>query len=196
MKKIVTFLIISFPLFANAQNDSIAKPSVEKNIFGVQLGLVNFSFQNERKLSNRIALHSEVGLDLGTSSREDKEKNERIDKTTIIAPYIMLEPRFYYNLNKRVKKGKNIANNSANYIAVMTQYGFYDNPIIKNGPINIAPAFFVIPKFGIRRTFLKKFNYEFNGGFGYQYNIFSGNECNCEHDDTTVDIQARIGYTF
>ena len=43
----------------------------------------------------------------------------------------------------------------------------------------------------------KHFNYEFSAGVGYQYNIFSSsNGCNCDHNLTIVDVQARIGYDF
>ncbi|WP_366185014.1 hypothetical protein [Flavobacterium ovatum] len=55
----------------------------------------------------------------------------------------------------------------------------------------------MIPSFGIRRGFAKKFSYEFSAGFGLEYNIFSkSNGCNCEHLKNYADIQAKIGYNF
>jgi hypothetical protein len=63
---------------------------VEKNIFGVQLGIYPVSFYNEYRLVKFIALRSEIGFSFEYSSN-----------LWDITPDINLEPRFYYNLNRR-----------------------------------------------------------------------------------------------
>lgn len=98
-------------------------------------------------------------------------------------------------IDKRL--GKKTHNNSSNYISLATSYISYDTPLMNTGDFDVVPAFTVIPKYGIRRAFAKHFNYEFSAGVGYQYNIFgNANDCDCEHDNTVLDIQARIGYNF
>ncbi len=39
-----------------------------------------------------------------------------------MTPVITAEPRWYYNLNKRVSKSKNIEGNSGNFISLKTSY--------------------------------------------------------------------------
>lgn len=79
--------------------DTIA--SVEKSNFGIQTGLIGLWGFNEYKLSNPISLRSEIGVQLGFSTGYDKTY-------TTIFPSLSIEPRWYYNLNKRLRKGKNI----------------------------------------------------------------------------------------
>ena len=188
---ILGFILIS--LITKAQE----KASVEKNLYGVQLGIVNTSFYYETKLDRKISLRTELGLELISSTIDYADPAIEDKITTQFSPYLTLEPRWYYSLDRRKKLKKNITNNSSNYLSLRTTYGFNKSPLIKNGDFDIVPALSIIPKFGIRRVFAKHFNYEFSGGIGYQYNVISKTEgCDCEHNNTTIDIQARIGYDF
>ena len=56
MKEIITLIFLSFSIFCNAQNIS-----VEKSVFGIQTGL-GIWVHNESRMSNKIALRSELGL--------------------------------------------------------------------------------------------------------------------------------------
>ena len=114
----------------------------------------------------------------------------------VIAPYFAFEPRWYYGLYKRQRLGKNTKNNSSNYLGWQLAIFSSQAPLFKAGDCNIVTAIGVIPRYGIRRSFAKNFNYEFSGGVGYQYKIFNNNECNCEHSNTVIVIQTRIGYNF
>jgi hypothetical protein len=60
MKKIITLVFLSISIFSNAQN-----VSVEKTVFGIQTGFLGIWVHNESKLSNTIALRSELGFDSG-----------------------------------------------------------------------------------------------------------------------------------
>ena len=177
--------------------DTIQQASVANRLLGVQLGLINLSFQYETKLQRKLTLHTEVGLVMGTSTKEYNNPNIKDEETKLLVPYFSLEPRWYYGLDRRVRKGKNIKNNSSNYFSIQTTYTSYRTPIINTGNFKVVSAFNIMPRFGIRRSFAKRFNYEFSGGYGYQYNIFNEAEgCNCSHYDTTTNIDARIGYNF
>jgi hypothetical protein len=193
MKKYIVlgFVLISF--FAKAQEAE--KVSVEKNLYGVQLGLVSTSFYYETKLDRKTTLRTEAGLELGLATRDYVDPAIEDETSTLISPYLTLEPRWYYGLDRRTRLKKNTSNNNSNYISLRTTYMFSNTPLMKNNNFDVNPALLVIPKFGIRRVFAKHFNYEFSGGVGYQYNVFS-NGCNCDHSETGVDLQIRIGYDF
>lgn len=188
---ILAFVLISF--LAKAQEEV----SVEKKILGVQLGLFNASIQYEIKLDRKITLLSEVGMSFVTSKRDYIDPNIEDEKVYVVAPYVTLEPRWYHGLDRREKIGRNTNHNSSNYVALSTSYVSNKTPIVHSGNFDIVSAFYIIPKYGIRRAFAKNFNYEFSAGVGYQYNIFSEKEgCTCNHNNTAIDIQARIGYNF
>lgn len=195
MKKciILTFILISF--LSKAQNTE--KVSVEKNLFGFQLGLLSSGFQYETRLDRKITLMSEVGLTLVLSTKEFNNPEIKDITTTISAPFVTLEPRWYYGLDRRSKLGRNTKNNSSNYSSLKTSFISSETPIIKNGDFDVVSAIKIVPMYGIRRSFSKNFNYEFSAGYGYQYNIFSKtNPCDCKHSTTDIDLQARIGYNF
>jgi hypothetical protein len=69
-----------------------------------------------------------------------------------MTPVITAEPRWYYNLNKRVNKSKRIDGNNGNFISLKTSYhpdwfviSNYDN-------INIISDISLVPTWGIRRN--------------------------------------------
>ena len=61
MRKIfLTLIFCGLTFITNAQD-----ASVEKSTYGIQTGLLGIWAHNELKLSNQIALRSELGLDTG-----------------------------------------------------------------------------------------------------------------------------------
>jgi len=190
---VLGFVLISF--MAKAQE--VEKVSVEKNLYGVQLGLVSTSFYYETQLQRKITLRAEIGLVLGYATRDYEDPAIEDESSTLIVPYVTLEPRWYYGLDRRKRLVKKTYNNSSNYVSLATSYMSNKTPIMNNGDFDVVSAITVVPKYGIRRAFAKHFNYEFSAGVGYQYNVFSNaSGCNCDHNDVALDIQARIGYDF
>jgi hypothetical protein len=190
---VLGFVLVSF--IAKAQEAE--KVSVEKNLYGAQLGLLSTSFYYETQLQRKITLRTEIGLALAFSTKDYADPAIEDENSTLIVPYLTLEPRWYYGLDRRNRLGKKIYNNSSNYVSLAASYISTKTPIINNGDFDVVSAISIIPKYGIRRAFAKHFNYEFSAGVGYQYNIFSSSDgCNCDHNLTTIDVQARIGYDF
>jgi len=181
MKKIILLFIAIISLSSFAQTKT---PSVEKSIYGVQTGFLGIWFHNENRLSDKIALKSEIGLDFGIG------KTMFDDEITFASvPSINLEPRLYYNFKKRLAKNKNIAKNSGNYISIKTTY----NPdwfIISNKD-NLAfnDQLRVIPSWGIKRTYGNHFTLETGAGAGLN---FIKNYPALIY----IDLHFRIGYTF
>ncbi|WP_443939984.1 hypothetical protein [Pedobacter sp. MW01-1-1] len=117
--KPIYFLL--FILFATTsklcaqQQDSV--PSVEKSIFNIQIGLVGSWVNYEGRLSNPFTIRTEIGL---TGAAWETPRYG--DQFYSIAPNVTVEPRFYYNLGRRLKKGKNIKNNTGNFFSLKTSY--------------------------------------------------------------------------
>lgn len=181
MKKIILILLITNISFSQETKSA----SVEKSIFGIQTGFFGAWIHNESRLTNAISLRSEIGLDLGV----------KIDYNgigTILIPAIRLEPRWYYNLEKRVKKGRKISNNSGNFLALNINYNpdwFY---ISNEDNLNVISTLAFVPKWGIKRTLGNHFTYEAGIGIG----TFIVLEDFDVDNNVAIDLHLRIGYTF
>ncbi len=174
------FLALLFCQLVGAQNTS-----VEKSIYSIETGILGVWVNNEHRLSNEISLKSEFGMIAGFRGCSDCETQYAL------APEFTLEPRWYYNIEKRETKGKIIKNNSANFATLSFRY-YPDWFVISNIPnTHIQNQITIIPKWGIKRTiFNSNFNYELGIGIGKIYYIDSSQW------DTTADLTIRIGYTF
>jgi len=189
--------IFPFVTGKSAAQDTI--PSVEQSIMGFQIGESGLVFNYELKLARQFSLRTEAGITLAFYS---KERNiwtgEEYKSATVALPSFTVEPRWYYNLNRRMKKGKDITRNRANYISLMVNYaGGWG--AIKPSQIDDIPDFIhIIPTYGVRRTLGEHFNYELGGGIGYTFT--SGyNHYNHKHrseDKVLVYLRARFGFDF
>ncbi len=76
--------------------------------------------------------------------------------------------RYYHNLNRRVRKGKNVAGNSGNYIAAAQAIFFSQLRIATNieGPSDFNVGFYGLA-YGIQRTYPKGLSFTAELGAGY-----------------------------
>ncbi|WP_245584992.1 hypothetical protein [Psychroserpens burtonensis] len=113
MKRVLlTMALCGMALMAISQT-----ASVEKSTYGIQTRFLGIWVHNESKLTNSIALRTEIGFDSGIWG------GSFYDRTRfLMTPVITLEPRLYYNLNKRVRKSRRIDGNSGNFISLKTSY--------------------------------------------------------------------------
>lgn len=186
--RLLTFIFCGLITASKAQSIS-----VEKSTFGIQVGAVGVWIYNESKLTNSIALRSEVGL-------ESKFK-EYTEAAFYLAPVITLEPKWYYNLKKRSAKEKDTAWNSGNFISIQISYvpDWFIIPIVNSSfDVLHRSQISIVPTWGIRRNFGNYFNYEAGLGIGYEY-IFKKNPYDF-HPNTggfrTINLHLRIGYRF
>jgi hypothetical protein len=186
MKKIITLAFLSLSIFCNAQN-----ASVEKMVFGIQTGFLGIWGHNESRLSNTVALRSELGFDSGIWG------GDFYDGTGfLLTPVLTLEPRFYYNLNKRNSRSKNITNNSGNFISIKTSY-HPDWFVISNyKDVSIISDISFIPTWGIRRNIGTHFNYEAGFGIGYRYIFAKAAGYYSNKSEAAANLLLRIGYVF
>ncbi len=163
---------------------------VEKTLFDTQTGILGFWINNESRISNTFALRTEIGLDAELFDHPYRKAG------ILLAPGIALEPRWYYNIDRRSLKGKNIDNNAANFVTI----GFAYHPdwfVISSDKYLVVPdQITVIPKWAIRRNIgQSNFNYEVGIGLGVRSYI--GNKyMKSVATEAAIDLHARIGYTF
>jgi hypothetical protein len=160
--------------------------SIEKSIFGIQTGFFGAWVHNESRLSNQISLRSEIGLDAGFVINGSYSG-------FLFVPSLRVEPRWYYNLDKRLAKGKNIKNNSGNFFSLTTTYNPDWFVIPEKDNLNFISSVSVIPKWAIKRTYGNHFTFETGVGVGY---VFYTEDYGNINDEVGVDLHLRIGYTF
>lgn len=175
-KTLLLAMLCGLSFIANAQ-----EASVEKSIFGIQTGFLGVWLHNEARLSGNIALRSELGFDGGLSA----SRSSSID--LILIPVLNLEPRWYYNLQKRSGASKNTEGNSGNFLSLKTS--FYPDwfVISTHDHVGVANQLAIIPSWGIRRQLGSRFNYEAGIGLGYRQ-LFNGD------GSAAMNLHLRIGY--
>ncbi len=188
MKTIYLSLIFIFLFSLTATSQDV---SVEKSIYGVQIGFLGIWGHNEAKLSNQIALRTEVGLD-GGFLYNGLETGDKL----IFGPVITLEPRWYYNLSRRVRKSKRIDNNSGNFISIKTSY--HPDLFLIGAPENVSfiTDISIVPTYGIRRHIGKHFTYETGLGIGYIKYFEPENVIFFDDSGVALNLHLRLGYTF
>ncbi len=185
MKKIVIkVIILLFTINGFSQN----KPdvSVEKSLYGVQVGFLGAWLHNEARLTNTIALRTEIGFQSGVFGGAAY-------KTTnfILFPELSVSLRWYYNLDKRKSRNKTTLKNSANFLSIRFNY-IPDTFVISNlDDISISQSIAIVPKWAIKRTIGTNFTYETGIGFGYRKYLEAGVEGNA-----VLDLHLRIGLSL
>jgi len=185
MKKKILFtcLIMSVNYLSSQQT------SVEKSIFGIQAGFGIWA-HNEFRLSDDIAFRTEIGFDGAIWDGMYYESTG-----FLLAPSISIEPRWYYNFEKRASKDKRTDGNSANFLTLKFWY-HPDWFVISNQDVTSVSDFSIIPTWGIRRNLGQHFNFETGVGLGYTW-FFAEAAGYPENDSqTTLAIHLRIGYKF
>lgn len=189
MKKTLLILtLFGLTLIAKSQNTS-----VEKSTFGIQTGVLGIWAYNEAKLSNTIALRTELGFDFGiweTTFYDD------YNSPFLLTPVIVIEPRFYYNLKKRAENSKRTDGNSGNFIALKS--GFHPDSFVlfntDNAPV--VSDFSIIPTWGIRRNLGEHFNYEAGIGAGFSHTFAERAGYEKNKSEMELNMHLRIGYRF
>jgi hypothetical protein len=140
------------------------RASVEKGLLSVNILTPGLEYE--------LGTSSNTTLDLRVGSGLAYRKG-MFEEGFGIYPTFNLQYRYYYNLNKRMEKGKNISNNSANYIALSgsIQSG---KPII--GDLEFNEGYFgaVGPVWGLQRYYGAGFKLDLNLGAGYSFNESGG----------------------
>jgi hypothetical protein len=196
MKKLAVLFVLVFSLNANAQ-----EISVEKSFFEIQTGFVGLWINNESKLSNSLVLRSELGLEHDFTVGDHYEGAD-----FILQPVLTVEPKYYFNLKKRNRKGRVISKNTGNYFSIKTSY--HPDWFVINLDENITKTadLAIVPTWGMRRQIGNRFTYEAGLGLGYRIvflkeNYSNGYSQNVDDSGKNQNqyvpyLHLRIGYTL
>jgi hypothetical protein len=196
MKNLVVLVLVFISVFAKAQEVKEGqKVSVEKNLNSMQLGLLSLSFQNESRLERKTTLRSEIGFSTGNSTVNHSDGTK--ETSFLIFPYINVEPRWYYSIDRRSRLEKKTANNSSNYVSLLTTFYSSRTTLVNTKDFEAAPFIAIIPEYGFRRSVGKHFFSECSAGVGYKHSFFD-NSLNYTYDanEVVIDIQYKFGYIF
>lgn len=190
MRCLFTLFCFLISLSLTAQDSA----KLEKNITGAQIGFLGMDVYSEFALNDSFSLRAEASLLSTVFGGSEWERNN-----WVFYPGFSVQPRYYYNLNRRLEKGKYIQNNSGNYLMLKLEYlpdwfvlnkksnssNYYSNYHVLN-------QIQIIPTYGLRRNFANQFNYEANFGIGYNSTIgYSKNR-----SDVAVQLSLKIGLDF
>ena len=185
MKNKLLFLLIICSIYFTGNSQTA---SVEKSTYGIQTGLLGIWVHDEIKLTNQIALRVEIGMNAGVFGGDFYPKTG-----FLMTPVITAEPRWYYNLEKRQSKSKNISGNSGNFFSIQTS--FHPDWFVISNYKNLKTfnLITIIPTWGIKRNVGKHFTYEtaIGIGYGHQFRKSYG-----DLEATTLNLHVRIGYRF
>lgn len=165
--------------------------TVEKSLWGVQVGVHPLAFYNETKLLKKITLRSELGFGFGWSGYGNATEWAAI-------PVIAIEPRFYYNLQKRMEKGRRTNGNSGNFVSLHLGY-VPDFKITSHENVIVHPAVTILPMWGLKRNIGKYFNFETAYGIGYnwtfkEYTIYNGEKIDNIEKGLTLGFRLAFGF--
>jgi hypothetical protein len=160
VKKIILFLSLFLIINLNAQENKL-----RNNLFKVSILSPGLSF--EKSISNNSTISSDIGTNIGFNSNN-------FGVEWLITPYIKEQYRFYYNLEKRENKNKNIYNNSGNFIGFSASY--YFNPLGEKDYISIYDGLTLAPTWGLQRAYNSGISFTLNSGFGYNISDNNSNK--------------------
>ncbi|TVP51878.1 MAG: hypothetical protein EA341_04255 [Mongoliibacter sp.] len=184
----IYILTCIFFIFIIKTTDAQEHASVEKSIWQVQSLLITKYFSNESRLKRDMALRSELGFNF---SYQDGFFMQ--NPLYVWNPFLRIEPRYYYNLEKRLLKGKKIAKNSGNFLALTTTYQPDWFVISNEDGIRVIPSLSLIPTWGIRRSPTRHFNYEAGIGIGYGWEYYRVMPRTVAMGEVFVNLHLRVG---
>ena len=182
---LVALIAIFLPFVSQAQEE----PSVEKSIFSIQAGASTTGIwvNNESKLSNTIALRSEIGFEI---TRQDVSIGDSLWRHKNSFPLVLvIEPRWYFETKRLYAKGLRYDNNAGMYLSLKIKYHAGWFVLAGEQPSDIE----IIPMIAGRYHIGKRFNYEIGGGMGYKHTFNSDDK---NRSVWAFDVILRIGYTF
>jgi hypothetical protein len=164
MKNLISIIFFLFGIFSIAQNNEL------ETHLSFEVGAIGAWVSFEQPLNNKFLLHAEFGQEFGFYRNLSNSNTQFIATNTL-----SLEPRYYYNREKRKELGKSIAINTGNYLALEIQHIPDWMTYSSDDNINISKATSVIPKIGMKRRITNFSTFELAGGIGYQWSADTRN---------------------
>jgi hypothetical protein len=152
----------------------------------IDVGLISAGYTYEHSLGKHYTISGGAGITgfVGYSSSSFMF-DERWQYS--FHPYISIEPRYYYDLDKRMQKGKNTDGNAGSFFAVQCNYIF--KAIKKHNIFQTNPVYGISPYWGLRRIWWNHLLFEFRAGLAFGFNSYSDSKFG-------ITLGVRFGYKF
>lgn len=182
-------ILLTLSLTTNAQNrkSKLLERQVSKSLYGIQVGLSGIFVHNEFRLGPEASVKIEAGLNFAAAKDLVAE-----DRILYIFPTFNIEPRYYYNLGRRLKKEKFTHKNSGNFVSLLFKARTGRTIRVQDENRRYKEDFGVFAKWGLKRTFGKHFTLETAVGPG----IVRSNSYSQDRLRGSIDVSFRFGYTF
>lgn len=158
MNKIIFLFLCSFISFSSiAQNNS----EVSKSIFSVNFLIPSVELETRISRKTTLDLSGGIGFGLVSTPRDGTDVG--------FFPVFSTQYRYYYNLDKRLRKGKKVSENSGNYLAAVGEI-MSGKPII--GDLEFVNDYSAVvgAVWGLQRYYNSGFKLDLNLGGGYGFN--------------------------
>lgn len=162
MKKIGFLCLLLLPALLRAEE---RLPQTEK-VQSIDLRILGLQYNYELPLSRltTVGLHGGTGSDLSYHNGRSWYEEKRSNWSYTIRGVAGADFWYYYNLNRRARKGKRTLRNSGNFFSIDT---YYVTPAIYS--VNIKGTkheIVVLPNYGIRRVYTSGWLIEARAGYG------------------------------
>lgn len=156
-------LIGSFLFFILVVMSSFAQDSISVSSNVLKLNILRTGLSYEKSITNISTLNIDANF----------TPFFKIDNSGIGSPKFFLnvnvQYRYYYNLEKRKNKEKNICGNSGNYIALGSSY--YFKSLDESKAVSFNDGFSSSLVWGLQRTYKNKLYINLNTGLGFNFSV-------------------------
>lgn len=173
MKKYTLLLFIFILSISNAQTAN----NVEDHQVQIGLPIPAILYEKGIGINTTLSIEAIFGFQYRDCSSCEAEFG--------IHPIVRGQYRYYYNMKRRISKGKNITGNTGNYIGALL---LYQNGSPLFGEIENSDVLGVGPVYGIQRTYKRGFFYRLEGGVAYLQDDFD--------QGVGLVLAARIGWVL
>jgi hypothetical protein len=146
---------ILFP-FCFAQAQDAPRAEAAERLFKINFLAPGFEYEQRIAASSTLNVNPFLGFAIDANSRTGFNYS--------LAPSLAIQARRYYNLGRRMEKGKNTANNSGNFVALFAG-GSTAAIVTKDMPVS-GPAYVIGPVWGLQRSYKSGFNLTLSLGAG------------------------------
>lgn len=168
---VFTLLLAGTPAYAHTLAEKSGKSAQSTTVSGhsILLNGLGLAYSYEYAFAPRATVLFSAGSSysfgklLGLDMNSDSEFSFTTKDYHLITGDLAVEPRFYYNLQKRHRNGKRTLGNSGGYLSMNFGYSF---PIAITSGWKAASIFTITPYWGFRRVW-RHFQFDLAGGVAY-----------------------------
>ncbi|MFP5470148.1 MAG: hypothetical protein ACLGGV_00995 [Bacteroidia bacterium] len=186
---VLIILQTHFKLYSQTKNDSVSFP--EK--YAIRANLMGLGLSAEYNFYKNFTIHNQVGIRWHLSFRDNYQK-----LVIPLFPMYTGQIKWYYNIERRLEKNKNINYFSGNYLSVQSRVSLGPRVVTISAP-NLSAAYYVQNyiglQYGLQRSFSKskRWFWDFNIGYGLYFYPDSYPDSKISHGpDVYLGIGLRI----